>query len=62
MALTKKDFIALADIIRRDNLDKGIKGTTFPPLAIQSLAEFCEKRGANFDRARFMAYIKGEGK
>ena len=61
--MTKKHFIALADIIRSTNSsfgeeERGAFG--FSDGAINSLADFCQQRDPNFNRQRWLAYINGE--
>lgn len=54
MSMTKKDFIALADLIREDRL-------LFPvDECITLLADFCQSRNPAFDRERWLAYIAGK--
>lgn len=54
MAMTKKDFIALADLIKaRSDFFKN------NPLVIESLADFCEGQNPNFKRGRWIEYIHG---
>jgi hypothetical protein len=50
--MTKKDFIALADIIR---MSLG----AFPPNAVFDLANFCQERNPRFNRERWLGYING---
>ena len=51
--MTKKNFIALADVIRDDIND-------FTPNAIERLADFCESQSPNFNRSRWLDYIAGK--
>lgn len=48
--MTKRDFDAIARIVREQTLTRVEK----EPLA-QRLADHCETRNQNFDRARFVA-------
>lgn len=50
--MTKKNFIALADMIRSN-----IKW--FTPIEIQLLASFCEEQNPRFNRERWLGYIAG---
>ncbi|MGL5934571.1 MAG: hypothetical protein ACRCZI_02995 [Cetobacterium sp.] len=50
--MTKKHFIALADVIRDDIND-------FTPNAIERLANFCRSQNANFNKERWINYISG---
>jgi hypothetical protein len=64
MAMSKKDFIALADAIREHNavLERYGKGkfTPFSPDQINTLADFCRSQNARFMRERWLGYISGE--
>ena len=66
--MTKKTFIALADVVRElDNravlvttklgLDR--KVVTFEDVLLE-LAWFCQSQNPRFNRARWIAYINGE--
>lgn len=65
MAMSKKDFIELADTIKTHNTyRKGIFGRnagrmSFSPEEIDALATFCETQNPNFKRVRWMDYIDG---
>lgn len=50
--MTKKQFIELADLIK-DN------PTVFNAVAIDMLAWFCNEHSPNFNRERWMGYIRG---
>lgn len=52
MAMSKQDFIALADVIKQSAM--------FHPSAIEELADFCEKQNSAFDRNRWLDYIAGK--
>lgn len=64
MAMTKKDFIALADTIRETN--RVFEGHTysvhlpFGERAISDLADFCASQNPRFNRERWLGYIRGE--
>ena len=57
MAMSKKDFIALADEIRLHNTDPVMPKFTIGHLS--SLADFCEQQNPNFNRERWLGYIAG---
>lgn len=55
--MTKQHFIALADFINHENSkNSGI----YPEDTIESLADFCERQNPQFNRSRWLAYVKGE--
>lgn len=56
--LTKKDFIVLADYI--SGFNKYAVGARFTTNQITVLANFCEQQNPNFNRERWISYIKGE--
>ena len=72
MSMSKKDFIALADVFIRTNpkgLPESLRGLF--PLVSQGLegqwetdrdtcADFCAAQNPRFNRARWLAYIAGE--
>jgi hypothetical protein len=64
--MTKKHFIALADSIRvhntikRDVWGKNAERMTFNDEQIDALANFCQASNSNFNRERWLGYIKGE--
>jgi hypothetical protein len=59
--MTKKTFIALADVIRRENqMTKVTEHDPFAYRAITALADFCQSQNPNFNRERWLAYIAGE--
>ena len=51
--MSKKDFIALADMIRRNRAD-------FSDEAIRDLGAFCASQNHNFKWQRWIGYINGE--
>jgi hypothetical protein len=55
--MTKKDFIALADMIRCHNQHST---EPFTEQQICALAEFCRDQNQRFNRPRWIGYIKGE--
>ena len=57
MSMSKKDFIALADVIRDHN---EIWKDKFSQLQISNLADFCEQQNPLFNRDRWIGYINGE--
>jgi len=52
--MTKKHFIALADMIRGTRVSHG-----WTEKQIYALAEFCGQGNSNFDRQRWLDYIAG---
>ena len=56
--MTKKNFIALADVIKRHTLD--IAKAPFSTHHIHALADFCESQSPNFNRSRWLDYIAGK--
>lgn len=53
VSMTKKHFIALADLIKSDIHD-------FTPNAIERLADYCEAENPRFNRERWLDYINGK--
>lgn len=51
--MTKKHFIALADIIKA-------RPHCFSALAIESLADFCRDQNPNFNSQLWMNYLAGK--
>lgn len=64
--MTKKHFIALADAIKEYNRLSFPAGTNcvsplkFGYTQILMLADFCQSQNPNFNRDRWITYIKGE--
>lgn len=60
--MSKKHFIALADVIRRNNqgLHPQYTHIEFSPAQIRVLADFCQSTNPHFNRERWLAYIAGE--
>ena len=62
--MTKKNFIALADVIREQNQyaknphNQGVHAFTTDQLA--ALAMFCKLQNSNFNTERWLNYIAGE--
>ena len=56
--MTKKHFIALADMIRMAK--NGTTEERFTPSQILMLARFCQMQNVNFDRGRWLDYIDGK--
>jgi hypothetical protein len=56
--MTKKDFIALADHIKRHNNTGGVPRFTWAQ--IESLADFCKSQNYAFLRQRWLDYIAGK--
>ena len=58
--MTKKDFIALADAIRRHNKTR-FPGDGFTQDQLgNTLAAFCKTCNPRFNRERWLGYIRGE--
>ena len=63
MAMSKKDFIALADAIRDHEYKARIMSghyTGFTADQINMLADFCNSQNPNFMHQRWFGYINGE--
>lgn len=70
MSMSKKDFIALADVIRGIDGDFALKiafdmeqasaARTLEKIYIERLADFCASQNPRFNRERWLAYIAGE--
>lgn len=70
MAMSKKDFIALADAIREYNRTAfwgtaadGTRGKQNIPVQgdnLKMLADFCQSQNPNFKRDRWLDYIAGK--
>jgi len=64
--MTKKNFVALADVIRNHNAlldctrNPGYSTMRYNVAQIASLAGFCQSQNPNFNRERWLAYIAGE--
>ena len=57
--MTKRHFIALADMVRK--LDKGyLGGTVDYAELLTGLVEFCQQANPRFNRERWLGYIAGE--
>jgi hypothetical protein len=60
--MSKKHFIALADVIRDSNR-RYESGTATAPLFTEAhiceLADFCKSQNGNFNRERWLGYIAG---
>lgn len=57
--MSKKDFIALADAIRRHNKANPFDRFEFTKDQIDTLADFCQSQNPNFNRERWLGYIAG---
>lgn len=61
--MTKKDFIALADAMRKHNASADPEGyaTSLPFTRgqIQLIADFCAQQNSAFKRERWLDYIAG---
>jgi len=63
--MSKKDFIALADAIREHNKYADWPNNTetrFAQDQLDTLARFCTMQNPNFNRSRWLDYIKVEDK
>ena len=59
MAMSKKDFIALADAIKAHNSGNPFGKFEFTRDQIEALADFCQSQNPNFNRDRWLGYIAG---
>jgi len=59
MSMSKKDFIALADMIRAHNAELAGEPGAFSEVHLIALAEFCRDQNPAFNRQRWMDYING---
>lgn len=61
--MTKKNFIALADVIKlqaaRAKFPVSGKYVEFTQDQIEHLADFCEAQNSRFDRQRWLDYVAG---
>jgi hypothetical protein len=59
--MTKKHFIAMADMLREHNVVSGNNTdyTAFTTNQIEALADFCQAQNSNFNRDRWLGYIAG---
>jgi hypothetical protein len=57
--MSKKDFIALADVIKAYNNEPKFR-LGFCPSQLDALADFCQAQNPAFKRDRWLAYIAGE--
>lgn len=60
MSMSKKDFIALADVIREREPEKRTPEWFQWDGTKSALADFCASQNPRFNRARWLAYIVGE--
>lgn len=60
MSMSKKDFIALADVVRGINQHGPEDCRYFDRTRILVLASFCQSQNPRFNRERWLAYIAGE--
>jgi hypothetical protein len=59
--MSKKHFIALADVIREHNRCAVNNGEIpFTPDQLDVLARFCKRQNGNFDWSRWIDYIDGK--
>jgi hypothetical protein len=60
MSMTKKDFVALADRIRKHNNERHEGDTNSPPFnpsQINLLADFCQQQNPDFNKKRRLNYV-----
>lgn len=57
--MTKKDFIALADLIRDFNYNSN-GGVSFTISQIAAIARFLRTQNSNFNQERWFGYIAGD--
>jgi len=57
--MTKKHFIALADMIKAHNKEVCGNLNQFSDMHLIALAEFCREQNPNFNRERWLGYIAG---
>lgn len=60
MSMSKKDFVALADVIRAANRNYRPDEAVFREDAVAELAAFCAAQNPRFNRERWLNYIAGE--
>lgn len=58
MAMSKQDFVALADAVKEFNFTKDRGYFTFEHVKV--LADFCQLQNPRFNRQRWLRYIAGE--
>jgi hypothetical protein len=58
--VSKKHFIALADMIIRYNRPPCYHGQPFTEDQLKALASFCSDQNSRFDYQRWISYINGE--
>lgn len=60
--MSKKHFIALADVIIKANTDRirPDQTETYSTAQIEELADFCQAQNPQFNRDRWIDYINGE--
>jgi hypothetical protein len=60
--MTKKDFIALADVLRMLKPAEVKYSGAFAQWkdTVQAIADFCQSQNPKFKRDRWLAYIAGE--
>ena len=59
MSMSKKDFIALAQVIDDFNIHCGDGEGEFSQEQIEAIADFCKEQNSSFMRERWMGYISG---
>jgi len=60
MAMSKQDFIALANIIIDHNRMIATSDKPFTDEHLHTLVSFCRRQNSSFNQERWLGYIKGE--
>ena len=62
MSMTKKDFIALADVIRDYQEEQAHYGhiEKESPFLLDVLMDFCQSRNPRFKKSLWLAYVRRE--
>jgi hypothetical protein len=60
MAMSKKDFIQLADFIAMHNKYPSSSDSPFTGAHLATLADFCRSQNSAFNRERWFGYINGQ--
>lgn len=60
MSMTKQDFIALADALKKQNEMNDFVDAKFNNSHAEVLADFCASQNPNFNRNLWMDYLNGK--